>query len=509
MRWIKIIGLLFFVCFKQKTTNPLRIRIFLERAGGAFIKFGQILALRQDFLPFGYVVELLKLLNRIPETPFEKMKIVFIEETGVDIDKFFKEFDSKPIASASIGQVYQAYLMDGTKVAVKIQRPEIKEVFEADFRLMMLVAKIIDFFRIFSTVHMVELVTDFINWTRRELDFTFESKNGEIFYKHSDSHPKTIIPRQYPELSRPRVLVQEFIEDEMPIDKIISGQIKKNILFERGINVDEMVYYLIFDEMRQYFIDGFFHADPHPANLAFLPGNNLAYFDFGIVGEAGPYRSLFLKIIYGVAQKDSDYLCDHFLEFGQSVMEEELKLYLQANPSKKHKYRKIFDKIRYLIAKEFKQDIKNILDPWFEKARSPYASISEKSIAPVFFKIIREAERYGVRLPRDVILFFRAFFILDMVSLQLSPGFDIIKSLNIFFSSYPIEYIEELILVGEHESKVGKKIIPLEDIDWETFKENIFIERERKMAMEEILVDMVTLYSEKYDEVRLLLKTVN
>lgn len=489
-------------------TNPIKLRIFLEGAGGAFIKFGQILALRQDFLSFEYVVELLKLLNHIPEVPFERMKKVFVEETGRDIDIFFKEFNPKPIASASIGQVYKAYLKDGTRVAVKIQRPEIKKVFEADFKMMMFVAKIIDFFRIFSTVHMVELVTDFINWTRRELDFTFESKNGEIFYKHSDNHPRTIIPRQYPELSRPRVLVQEFIEDEMPVDKIISNQKEKDILFEKGIDVDKLVYYLIFDEMRQYFIDGFFHADPHPANLAFLPGNNLAYFDFGIVGEAGPHRSLFLKIIYGVAQRDSDYLCDHFLEFGQNVMEEELKLYLQAYPSKRYKYRKIFDKIRYLIAKEFKQDIKNILDPWFDKTKSPYASIRDKSIAPVFFRIIKEAERYGVHLPRDVILFFRSFFILDMVSLQLSPGFDIIKSLNIFFNSYPLEYIEELILEGEHEREVGKKIIPLEDINWETFKENIFIEREKKMVMEEILVDMVTLYSERYDEVRLLLKTI-
>lgn len=523
-RFIEIIWFSLSLCFqrffdtpegKMRLTNPVRLRIFFERAGGCFIKFGQILALRQDFLPIEYVIELLKLLNRVPEASFEEIESVFAEETGKSIKTFFLKFNPQPIASASIGQVYEARLKnsprgeaDGTKVAVKIQRPHTIEFFEADFILISFLASIIDFFRIFSVIHAHEIVSDFISWTRKELDFTFEAQNGKVLYEHSADHPRTVIPGQYPELTTRRVLIQDFIEGEVLVDKIILGKVSKSDLLKKNIDVEELSCYLITDVMRQYFIDGFFHADPHPANLAFLPGNRLAYFDFGIVGEAGSQRLLFLKTLYGIAKKDLDYLCRHFLEFGKQVMEEELRLYLQVDIKKRQAYKKIFDKIKDLITEEFKEDIKKIMNPWFVAVENLNSSLYKKSAAVVFFRMIKEAEKYGVHLPREIILFLRSLLILDMVALQLSPKFDMIKALNIFFDKYPIEELERIIISGDHEEEVGKKLIPLTDVDWEFFRESAGMERERKIATREKLIDMIVFYAEKYEEVRSMLKTI-
>lgn len=510
--FFKRLGQVFFVGFSVllnlKLTGPQKLKLFFERLGGGFIKLGQILSLRQDFLSFEYISELLKLLNQIEIIPFEQIEMVFASETGKSINLFFSKFNPTPIASASIGQVYEAWLKDGTKVAVKIQRPGTEELFEADFILVCFFAGIIDFFRVFSSIRAHEVASDFISWTRKELNYKYESKNADVICDHSENHPQTIIPFQYTDLSTEKVLIQEFIEDAIHIDSIILGKVSDEKLSADGIGKEEMAYYLINDMMRQYFVDGFFHADPHPANLAFKRDNCLVYFDFGIVGEAREKRLLFLKTLYGIAKKDVDYLCKYFLEFGKNVMEEEVSAYIQVDVVNRYAYRKIFDKIKESIANEFKEEITEIINPWFKAIEDPESSIRDKTSAATFFKLINEAEKYGVNLPREIVLFFRSISMLDVIALQLSPNFDIIKALNIFFDDYPLDELEKIILEGNHMKEVGGKIIPVTDVDWEFFKESSGFEREKKFASRERLIDMVNYYSEKYEDVRSLLKEI-
>lgn len=514
-RLFGIIHIALSVLFKRKLSGPERLRIFFERTGGAFVKLGQILALRQDFLPFAYVVELLKLLNNIREVPFEKMKTVFAEEKGLPIEAVFASFDPTPIACASIGQVYKARLKDsrddgngGALVAVKIQRPEARKVFEADFALISFVAGFVDFFRIFSSVNAHEAAADFISWTRRELDFTCEMKNAEILYEHSAAHPRTVIPRQYPDLSSPRVLTQEFIEDGVALEDIILNRVGERGLLEKGIDPDEMAVYLIADEMRQYFIDGFFHADPHPANLLFLPGNKLVYFDFGIVGEADERRLLFLKILYGVAMKDIRLISEQFMEFGEEVVGDKIKSYLQMDIKGRRRAEKVFAKVKEIMADDLEKELKEVLNPWFETVGDPDSSLKEKSAATVFLKIVNKAGKFGAQLPREAILFFRALSILDMVALQVSSNFDIIKALRRFFEKHPIEEIESMIMEGAHDKDAGEKITPLTDVDWEFFREISALEKERMWAARERIVDLAVYYAERYDEVRSMLKNL-
>lgn len=498
-RFFQIIGNGFLLFFNFRLKGPVRLRIFFERLGGAFIKLGQILALRHDFLPLPYIAELLNLLNKVPEAPLQEMESIFTKETGRSIQDFFLEFNHKPVASGSIAQVYYAKLPDNAEVAVKIQRPKVKEIFEADFVLICFFAGFFDFFRLFSAMRLSEIISEFISWTRRELDFTNEAKNADALYGHSKDHPQTIIPKQYLNLTTSRVLIQEFIIDGVFVNDVLIKKIKEEQLIEKNINCGDMVNYLLKDEMRQYFIDGFFHADPHPANLIFLPDNKLVYLDFGIVGEAMERddRLLFLRALYGMAKKDVDFLSRNFFEFGQKVFKKEIDFFLQADLRKKEAVNKITNKIKEIVFNDFRKKMEEIMNPWFEAV--------DKTNTP-FLKIMRLADEYGIHFPREMILFFRSLSILDTLALQLLPGFDMIKALNLFFDDYPLEKIEELIKKGVHEKEAGDKIIPMTDVDWEFFKETSVIQKEKILAAKERMMNLILYYADKHEEIRSMLK---
>lgn len=450
------------------------------------MRLGQILALRQDFLSYKYTQELLKLSTQISPLPYFQMQKVFIKEKGMPPESFFAEFDIQPIASTPLAQVYKAYLKDGTKVAVKIQRPETKRVFEKDFKAMIFMAFIADFFRIFSKVHLQEIVSEFICWSKYELDFTIESRNGYIIYKHSEQHPRTVVPRQYLELSSNRVLIQEFIENGVFIDNLF--QQKRD-----DIEIDKLSYYLVFDVMRQYFIDGFFHADPHPTNLIFLPEGKLVYLDFGIVGKAESKRMPYLKILYGIATNNADYIAEHLFEFGEELIGQGLKNFFIRTKKEKENFEKISGKLKEFILKDLKEDIMKIIN---------------KDVNTLILNIKKISEKYNIYLPRETILHLRTMTALNAIALEISPGFDIIKALNLFFNKYNLEEVERLTKEGVHE-ELHTEIIGIDDEpDWETFKEIMAMEKEKKAAAREKFIEMLAYYAEKYSELRSTIKNL-
>src|SRR3989338_8347499 len=257
-RLYHILKTAFKVLVKPKLTRPQRLKLFFEESGGAFIKLGQILALRRDFLPAEYTLELLKLLNNMPIAPFSEIHKIFMEDVGETAGKFFKSFDENPIGSASIAQVYKAVLKDsphggagGSEEAGKIRRPGIEKVFEADFLIISFLASLIDLFNLTSSLSVKEVSDDFIRWTKRELDFRHESNNAMAFLKYSQRTPATVIPKQYQEYTSARSLIQEFISDGVSVFDVVLGKYGAEQLIEKGINPDRMALYLIKDAMRQ------------------------------------------------------------------------------------------------------------------------------------------------------------------------------------------------------------------------------------------------------------------
>lgn len=266
-------------------TNAILIRHSLEELGSVFIKLGQMLALRPDFIPITFCDEFYKLLDQVP--PFESKQAINIlkDELRGNFPKLL-DLNSIPVASASFAQVHKAKLENGNVVAVKIQRPNIESVVQRDLSIMRFLAKLFDFwFR--PANKLINVVEEFEAWTKDELDYSLEATNIEKFNIAASLVGDGIRgPKVYKELSTSKVLTMEFI-DGYSLTQIISllkeGEKKK--VQELGFDGKDITKKLIKNMLEMCHVQGFFHADPHPANIIFTPERELVFIDFGIVGQ--------------------------------------------------------------------------------------------------------------------------------------------------------------------------------------------------------------------------------
>lgn len=493
----------------REISPEVRLRLFFERAGGAFIKLGQILSLRHDLVPPRYANELLNLLSQVEATPYAAMRRVFVAELGQPPESIFQRFETQPIASASISQVYRALLPDGSRVVVKIQRPEVAKIFETDFTLARLLGGLLSFFGVFNSFQVQEVVKEFIAWSRRELDFREELNNSQTLARHSDTHPRTVIPRSYVEWSTERVLVSEDMADVLSVETVLKElerrpNYREELAAKHAIWVEDLAYYFFFDIMRQYFIDGFFHADPHPANLFFAPDNRLGYFDFGIIGRAGRTRVNLLRIIYGIARRDLAFSSKYFLCFAKTAVSGEINLFKTKEPVTYRRYAKVIDKLEEIMLDNLRSDLEGILAPWYEEKTLTGRQHLTSSV--VFSRVLLKTRDYQIYLPREVAIFFRTLVIADMVAVRLAPGFDIIRALNSFFESYPLGVAEELIASKTCKADSSEDIDPAAHLSFEELLEAKEAEREKLGVAKERLINIVAAYAEDYEEIRQLLR---
>ncbi len=265
--------------------NAILVRESLERLGSVFIKFGQMLALRPDFIPGVFCDELYKLLDQVP--PFESEQAISIlkHELGSNFSKLLA-LDPIPTASASFAQVHKAKLDNDDVVAVKIQRPNIGLIVGRDLAIMRFLAKFFDFW-FQPTNKVINIVQEFEVWTKDELDYSLEATNIEKFNGVAGLVGDGIRgPKVYKELTTTRVLTMEFIEGHS-LNQIIAllKEGKKNQVHRLGFIGKDIVEKLIKNMLEMSHIYGFFHADPHPANIIFTPEQELVFIDFGIMGS--------------------------------------------------------------------------------------------------------------------------------------------------------------------------------------------------------------------------------
>src|SRR3989344_7751899 len=188
------------------------------------------------------------------------------------------------------------------------------------------------------------------------------------------------------------------------LDSII-GKLDKNpnlredLIHNYRIDLSHLSYYFMADGMRQYFIDGFFHADPHPANVFFLSDNRLGYFDFGIMGEVGRERAELLKIIHGIAEGDLQAVSRSFLNFSKRGFEPDIELFRRHQKINYAKYSKVLQKIEEIITDNFRRELEIILAPWYNRPAG--SSVYERSSSVIFSKLLFKAEEYSVYLPRE------------------------------------------------------------------------------------------------------------
>ena len=273
----------------------VRLRRTLDDLGPTFVKFGQLLSTRSDIMPEGILLELQKLQDTAAPIPLGAAQAVIERELGVPVGKLFAEFDPVLLGSASIGQVYKARLHGGEVAAIKVQRPEALGRVEADLALMRDLAALLDTRfgdRIFISVS--ELVAEFEGVIRRELDYESEAQNARRFAANFAGTPVKI-PKVYTELSTKKVLTMEFIEGTRfyNVRPLLLTPAERRRIATMGA---ETIFKMAFE-------DGFFHGDPHPANLVLTPQGDLALLDFGMVGfmsrgDIQALSRLFIAVIW-------------------------------------------------------------------------------------------------------------------------------------------------------------------------------------------------------------------
>jgi len=293
----------------EPSTRYERMRHALEELGPTFVKFGQIMSTRADILPADLIAELKKLQDHVKPVSFDELRPL-IDDYCTHHHAWCPVIDATPVASASISQVHRAALKDGTRVALKIQRPGIGDVIETDLAILQSIAERVEqVFPESQVYNPTGMVKDFAHQIRKELDFLQEARTAERMRQNFADVPGIHIPTIYWEYSTSRLLVMEFVEG-VRIDDV-SG------ISAMGIDPREIGRRGFHAYLRMIFEDGFFHGDPHPGNLLVTKDGTIVVLDFGIAGTLRPEkRQNFVRFLGAVMNEDTELLIRSLEGFG-------------------------------------------------------------------------------------------------------------------------------------------------------------------------------------------------
>lgn len=364
---------------------PARVRRALEELGPTFVKLGQILATRGDLFPPEWIVEFGKLQDAAPALPFEDLRGQLIEDLGEAPEAVFAELDPVPLAAASLAQVHRARLADGTAVVLKVRRPGIRPVIEADLRLLDRLAEIIEK----EAPELVryrprEVIRQFAHSLRRELDFSAEGRHAERIAALFVGSPEIVVPRIHWQWTGERLNVQDFIEG-IPGRQAaaLPEGFDRRLLARRGADA----------VLRMMLEAGFFHADPHQGNVFYLPGNRIAFIDFGMVGRLSEARRFEVAtLMHGLVGRDAGKVADVLLDWSADSNGD---------------------------ADALRSEIEAFVDDYHGV---PLKKLDLGALLADVVAILRE---HGLALPPDLALMIKAFITLEGMGRQLDPDFDI------------------------------------------------------------------------------------
>jgi ubiquinone biosynthesis protein len=388
-------------------SGPARLRVALEELGGSFIKFGQMLALQPDILSLEYCNGLFDLLDRITPFDYTAVEQIFLTEIGKRPAEIFDSFAPEPVATASIGQVHVAYL-DGRKVAVKVQRPNVETDFAGDIRLMAAAMMVIKRLHLRSLYWMLEPTGEFLRWTHEELDYRYEARYMERLRRNAANNSHERVPEVFWPYTTRRTLVCEFFEGDTMLSylrALESGDEQLvNNLQTIGFEPDKTARHIIDNFLGDVFQHGMFHADLHPANLMILPGNTIGYIDFGITGTISRYsRRNLIALTLAYTRGDLEGMCEAF--FRISVFDSETS---QAR---------------------FREGLKQFAETWYETAGRERRL--RKNFTLVMLDMLRLSRRTGVWPERDVVKYIRSAIAIDGLITRFAPSFDLGQHLQV------------------------------------------------------------------------------
>jgi predicted unusual protein kinase regulating ubiquinone biosynthesis (AarF/ABC1/UbiB family) len=412
---------------RRHPPGPERLQAALEELGGAWIKLGQALALRFDVLPAEYCLQLFQLLNQVRPFPAEDVRRVVEQELGRTVEALFPRFEWEPIAAASIGQVHRAELSDGTLVAVKVQRPGIRELIGADLRLMHGLAALADLFSPFGRTRARSLVREFARWTREELDYRMEARHVSVLRRNAEDDPHERNPRVFPACTTERVLTLEYLAGIPVVD--IVGAIRRHdesfleALAARGHDRRRIASHIAWNALNQVYRFGYFHADPHPANLIVLPGDAIGYVDFGIVGKLDEETTRALRY------------------FAQSLFAGRVSRAVEV-------FMRFLAPSGRTDLEAAHRDLVEAMKSYLESARvSPREEAAPEEIFEI--AILRLVRRHGMAIAPDAARYLKAVLTAEATVKELDPLFDLTAHENRFFGRLMgIELAESLSVHG-------------------------------------------------------------
>src|SRR3989442_1970513 len=289
--------------------RPQRVRRVLEILGPTFIKLGQILATRPDLFGPEWITEFEKLQSQAPPLDFKELRPQIDVDLGAPLKEIFEEVHAAPLAAASVAQVHRATLKDGTKVVLKIQRPGIRPKIEADMRLLAYLASLAErHVPQLAAYHPQKVVQQFVKSLQNELDFMTEGHNAEHVAANFEDNDQIVIPKIYWEWTRQRINVQGFV-DGIPgvnVQAIDAAGMNRKRIAQTGASA----------VLKLILIDGLFHGDPHPGNFFILPGERIAFIDFGMIGRVSEVRRRQLMLLLqALLDNDAEGLSTILLEW--------------------------------------------------------------------------------------------------------------------------------------------------------------------------------------------------
>jgi ubiquinone biosynthesis protein len=279
-----------------------RLREMLDELGPTFVKFGQLLATRPDIVPPDILSELRGLQDDARPEPFASVRQVIEQELDLTIEQVFEEFEEEPIAAASIGQVHRARLPGGQEVVVKVQRPDAERQINADIQLLYQAARVArERVRRLQFIDLVGTVDEFARTVRRELDYGIEARNAEVFRRHFAGDENVWVPKIYWRYTTARVLTMERVE----------GTVLGRVDLEPWSVEDRrrLANRITETWMRMVFVNGFFHADPHPANILVRDPENISLVDFGMTEQLSQRdREAAVRLLLDILNGDAERL---------------------------------------------------------------------------------------------------------------------------------------------------------------------------------------------------------
>lgn len=370
----------------REQAAPVHLRESLEELGPTFVKLGQLLSTRPDIMPEAYIVELARLQDTAPTLHASQVHEVIESEFGMKVDKLYAEFDDVPLAAASLAQVHRAKLRDGTPVIVKVQRPNIREQVETDIEILYQRAKSLEGrWERARTYGAMDIVDEFAATIREELDYLLEARNTEMLREKLAKQRQICVPEVYWDLTTTRVLTLEEVTG-IKITDLPARPLP-------GVDMKELSSRLAAVFLEQVFVDGFFHADPHPGNILVSDTGRIGLVDCGQVGRLdSETRAAAVSMLLAFERQDTRDMADEVLAIG----------ILQAD----------------VDIRAFTADMGKILRRYYDL---PARSVN---MGQILSRVLDVSARHKIRLPVVFAVLGKVLGSIDGICRQLDPDFN-------------------------------------------------------------------------------------